>query len=95
MEYYFIHMAAAASVTIPFSIEPILLLLFECMRSYLGNGITNVDLQMLNCLWFIGITLFFNGAPQKIVQRCQIATSRWLILITISGNSTSIKPLMQ
>ena len=42
----------------------------------LGNGITNVGLQMLNCLWFVGIALFFfNGASQKLVKRCEIAAS--------------------
>ena len=34
------------------------------------NDITNVDNKMPNCLWFVGITLFFNGVPQKTVQRC-------------------------
>ena len=42
------------------------------MGSYLGNGITNVRFEMLNCLWFVDITIFFKGAPQKIVQQRQI-----------------------
>ena len=29
------------------------------------------------CLWLIGVTLIFNGTPQIIVQRCQIAAPRW------------------
>ena len=41
----------------------------DCMGSYLGNGITNIGIQMLNCLWFAGIRLFFNGIPQKTVKQ--------------------------
>ena len=43
-------------IYIPHSIKPMLVYFFEY------NGFTNVRLQMLNCLWFVGIT--FNGAPQ-------------------------------
>ena len=39
---------------------------------------------MLNCLRLIGITMSFNAAPLKIVQRSQIAASWRSIAITIS-----------
>ena len=58
---------------------------FECMGLYLGIGITNVDLEMLNRLRFVDITLFFNGAAQQIVQRYQIADPWRPINITISA----------
>ena len=57
--------------------------LFECIGSYLDNGMTNVGLQMLNCCCFVGITLMFNGEPQKIVQRFEILASWRSINITI------------
>ena len=31
--------------------------------SYLGNGISNVSFQILNYLWFAGITIFLNDVP--------------------------------
>ena len=40
MEYY-----AAAFLSVSYSIEPISVHFFKCMRSYLGNYITNVGLQ--------------------------------------------------
>ena len=73
MKYYLIHTAAAAGLTVPHSIEPTFGHFYESMGSYLGNDISNVGFQMLNCLKFVAITLFFNGAPLEIVERCQIA----------------------
>ena len=52
--YYFIHMAAAAGLTVPHSIEPIFIHFFENMG--FGNSITNVGLQMLNFFRFVNIT---------------------------------------
>ena len=85
MEYFFINMAAAAGLTVIHAIRTIFMHFCECIGSYLGYGIVNAGLQMLSCQWFAGITLLFNDAPQKIVQRCEIAASRRLIDITISG----------
>ena len=64
-------MPAAAEITVPHSIESIFIHFIACIMSYLGDDITNVGLRMFNCLWFLGITLFFNGALQEIVQLCQ------------------------
>ena len=68
-------MAEAAGFTAPISIEPIFVYFFEYLRSFPGNGIANVSLQMLDCLGAVGIKLFVNDEPQKIVQRCQTAAS--------------------
>ena len=75
MEYYFIQMAAAAGLTVAHSLGSIFEHFFECLGPYLVNGITNVGLKMVNCLWMVDITLVFNGAPQEIVQRCQVSAS--------------------
>ena len=80
MGFYFIHMAGTAGLTALNSIGPIFMNVFRCMESHLGNGITKVDLQILNCHWFAGITLFFNGVLQKI------ADSWWPIDISLSAN---------
>ena len=50
MAYYFIHMAAVASVILPHSIGQIFSHFFKCMGSHLCNGIMNNGLPMLNCL---------------------------------------------
>ena len=42
------------------------------MKSYVGDGITIAGLQLFDCFRFVDITLFFNGAQQKIFQPCQI-----------------------
>ena len=55
-------------LTEPHSIGAIFVHFFECRGSYPGYDTTNVGPQMLNCLWFVEITLFFNDVPQKIVQ---------------------------
>ena len=85
MEYYFIYMAAAVGLTVPHSIWTIFVHFFVCKGSYLGNNITNFSLHIL-FIWFAGITLFFNGALQKIIQRSQVAASKRSIDFTISVN---------
>ena len=84
MEYFFIRMAAAAGLTGPHSIQPILGHFFESMASYLYNGITNVGVQMLNCFWFVGITIFFNGTPHKIAKRCHMTVKMSVDINNIS-----------
>ena len=32
---------------------------------------------MVNCLWLVAVTLIFDGIPQIIIQRCQLAVPRW------------------
>ena len=36
----------------------------------------NIFLQSVKCLWLISVTRIFDGTPQIIVQRCQIAAPR-------------------
>ena len=60
MRYYFIHIAIVAGLTVPSSKELIFVQFFECIDLRL---VTNVGLQMLNCLCFNGIILPFNGSP--------------------------------
>ena len=85
MEYCFIQVADAGDLTVPHSIEPIRAL-FRVYGAVSLQCHPNVGLQKVNCLWFVGITLFFDGDPQEINKRCQIAASWWPICITISAN---------
>ena len=48
MEYYFIQMASAASLTVSHSTEIVFVQFFICMRSNLDNGFTNIGLLMFN-----------------------------------------------
>ena len=73
MKYYFIHMAFAVGLTVPNSIRPIFANSFVCM-SYLGNGISNVGLVILNYLGFV-------GAAQEINQLWQIA-DYWRLIVS-------------
>ena len=88
MEYHFIHMAAAAGFAVPHLIVTISLHLFECMGLYGG-------LRMLNCLWFVGITLFINGVPQKKFKQGQIADAWRPIYMTISVNLSTVNVFTQ
>ena len=73
MESYFIHTKSVVQF-------------FRCLEPQLGNDLTNVGLQILNCLLFARIKLFLNSAPQKIVSRYQVAASWRPIVIDISVN---------
>ena len=63
MKYNFIQMAASASHAVANTIGPIFEQIFDFMQLYFSNGCTNVVLQSVNCLWFVGITLVFDGFP--------------------------------
>ena len=96
MKYHFIHMAALASLTVPHSIRPTAVCPFSSIR----GRIYSMASQMLAfkcsiCLWLVGMTLFLNVAPQKIIQRCQITASGRSIDITNLSNQTAIKRLKQ
>ena len=49
---------------------------YDCVQLYFTNGFTDIVLYRVNCLWLVGVTLIFDGTPQIIVQRCQIAALR-------------------
>ena len=74
MENNFIEMAGHA---VAYTIGPIFKLIIDCGQLYFTNGFTNIVLESVNCLWLVGVTLIFDGTPQIIVQRCQIAAPRW------------------
>ena len=48
----------------------------------------------VNCLWLVGVTLIFDGTPQKIVQRCQITTPRWPNDISSAADNAKNGPIM-
>ena len=59
------------------AIGAILKQIIDCLQLYFTNSFTNIVLLSINCLWFVNITLMFDGTPQIIVQRSQIAYPRW------------------
>ena len=77
MEINFIQMAASAGHTVVYTIGPIFKHFIYCVQLYCTNGFTNIFLYRVNCLWLVGVTLIFDGTPQIVVQRCQIAALRW------------------
>ena len=75
-------MAATAGITLPYSIRAIFVLFFECMRSHLGSGITNVGLQMLNCVWFCAIPKHHRKQINSVKSKPlggQLTSPLWLI----------------
>ena len=80
MENNFIQMAVSACHAMPchaYTIGPIFKHIIDCVQLYFTNGFTNIVLQNVNCLWLVSVTFIFVGTPQIIVQRCQIAGTRW------------------
>lgn len=75
-------MAAPAGLAMADFVDPIFQDIFDCIRLYLTNFSDDIVFELINCCWIIGITFIFDGAPQIIVQRCQIAASRWPVDIT-------------
>ena len=73
----FIQMAASAGHAVAYTIGPHFKHIIDCVQLYFTNGFTNIFLPNVNCLWFVGVTLIFDGTPQLIVQQCQIPASRW------------------
>ena len=65
-------MAASAGHTVAYTIGPIFKHIIDCVQLYFTNDFTNIDLQSVNWLWLVGVTLIFDGTPQIIEQRCQI-----------------------
>ena len=73
----FHQMAASAVHAVVYTIGPICKHIINCVQLYFTNGFTNIVLQRVNCLWLVSVTLISDGTPQIIVQRCQIAASKW------------------
>ena len=49
----------------------------------------------VNCLWLVGVPLIFDGTPQIIVQRCQIAAPRWPNDISCAADKAIFKNRVQ
>ena len=76
MENNFIQMAASAGRAVTYMTGPIFKHIIDCVQLYFTNGFTNIALQSVNCFWLVGVTLVFDGTPQIIIQRYQIAAPR-------------------
>lgn len=62
-------MADATGLQVAHSVGPIFVI-FKCLGRHLVNDIMNVVFLMVNCLWMVDITLFFNGSLHEMVQWC-------------------------
>ena len=80
-------MAASAGHAVAYTIGPILKHIIDCMQLYFTNGFTNIA----HCLWLDGVTLIFDGTPQIIVQRCQIAAPMWSNDISFEADNAIFK----
>lgn len=65
--------------------------ILDGMRLYLINCNADIVLEGVNCCWFVRITFVFDGSPQIIVQRCQIAAPRRPNDIRISADDAIIE----
>ena len=91
MENNIIQMTAAAGHAVAYTIGPIFKHNIDCVQLYFTNDFTNIVLLNVNCLWLVGVTLNFDGSPQIIVQRFQIAASRWPNDISFADNNVIFK----
>ena len=77
MENNFIQMAASTGQAVAYTIAPIFKHIIDYVQLYFTNDFTNIVLYSVDCLCLGGVTLIFDGTPQTIVQRWQIAVPRW------------------
>ena len=97
MENNFIQMAGSAGHAVAYTISPIFKYIIDCvLLSFSGfNDFTNIVLESVYCLWLVGVTLIFDGIPQIIVQRCQIAASMWPNDISSAADKSILKNTAQ
>ena len=76
----FIQMAASAG-HVAYAISLIFKHIIDCVQLYFTNGFT----------WLIDLTVNFDGTPQIIVQRCQIATPNWPNDISSAADNAILK----
>ena len=81
MQYYLIYLTAAVGLIVPHLIEPIFVQFFEYMGSYLGNGFTNVGLQMHMLLAGIRTLSKHLKKTKTNKQKCILLTKRNITLI--------------
>ena len=84
-------MVAPAAYAVVYTIGTIFKHIIDCEQLYFTNSFTNILLQSVNCLWLVGVTLIFDGTPQIIVQRCQIAALRWSNDISSAADNVIFK----
>ena len=58
-------MTASAGHAEAYTIDTIFKHIIDCVQQYFTNFFTNIVLLNVNCLWLIGVTLIFDGTPQK------------------------------
>ena len=63
MENNFIQMSASAGHAVTYTIGSICKLIIDCVQLYFTSGFTNIVLLSVNCLWLVGVTLFFDRHP--------------------------------
>ena len=81
-------MATSAGHVVAYTIGPI----FEhCVQLYFTNGFTNIVPLSINYHWLVCVTLIFEGTPQIIFQRCQIAALRCPNDISSAADNTIFK----
>ena len=83
-------MAALAGHAVAYTIGPIFKHI-DYVQLYFTNGSTNIVLSSVNCLWFVDVTLIFGDIPQIIVQRCEIAATRWPKHISSAADNAIFK----
>ena len=89
MENNFIQMAVSAGHALAYTINPFFKHIIDFVQLYFTNGFTNVVITL------VGVTLIFDGTPQIIVQRCQIATARWPNDISSAAENAIFKNRVQ
>ena len=88
-------MVAPAGYGVVYTIGTIFKHIIDCEQLYFTNSFTNILLQSVNCLWLVGVTLIFDGTPQIIVQRCQIAAPSWPNNISSAADNAIFKSRVQ
>ena len=87
MENDFIQITASAGHAVAYTIGKSFKQIIDCVQLYFTNGFRNIILYSVTCLWLVGVILIFDGTPQIVVQRCQIAAQIAMGLIMRSSKT--------
>ena len=66
---HIIQITAMAGLTVPYSINPILQYIFDCLGFNPMNGNFDFVFQGLNRLWMVNVTLILNGTVTLAIDR--------------------------
>ena len=80
-------MAASAGHAVAYTIGQIFKHVIDCISPMAARILSFI----VNCLWLVSVTLIFDGTPQIIVQRCQIAAPRWPNDISCAADNAVFK----